>query len=60
MHVSAVLFKANGYGYIFKYVTYSSAIRRNFSFKNIPKNLDSSYKTDLNIWDCLGRETLVT
>ena len=26
-----------------------------FSFQNNPKNLDSSYKTDLDLWDCLGR-----
>ena len=26
-----------------------------FSFQNNPKNLDPSYKTDLDLWDCLGR-----
>ena len=26
-----------------------------FSFQNNPKNLDLSYKMDLDIWDCLGR-----
>ena len=26
-----------------------------FSFQNNPKNLDLSYKTDLDIWDCLER-----
>ena len=26
-----------------------------FSFKNNPKNLDLSYKLDLDPWDCLGR-----
>ena len=30
-----------------------------FSFQNNPKNLDSSYKTDLDLWDCLGRVKLV-
>ena len=25
-----------------------------FSFQNNPKNLDLSYKTDLDLWDCLG------
>ena len=25
------------------------------SFLNKPKNLDLSYKTDLDLWDCLGR-----
>ena len=29
------------------------------SFQNNPKNLDLSYKTDLDIWDCLGRVKLV-
>ena len=26
-----------------------------FSFQNNPKNLDPSYKTDLDLWDCLGK-----
>ena len=30
-----------------------------FSFKNNPKNLDPSYKMDLDLWDCLGRILLV-
>ena len=30
-----------------------------FSFQNIPKNLDPSYKMDLDLWDCLGRVKLV-
>ena len=29
-----------------------------YSFQNSPKNLDASYKTDLDIWDCLGRVKL--
>ena len=29
------------------------------SFQNNPKNLDPSYKTDLDLWDCLGRVKLV-
>ena len=33
----------------------SSLIRRCFSFQNNPKNLELSYKTDLDLWDCLGR-----
>ena len=37
----------------------SSLIRRCFfSFQNNPKNLDLSYKTDLDLWDCLGRVKL--
>ena len=32
---------------------------RVFSFQNNPKNLDLSYKTDLDLWDCLGRVKLV-
>ena len=27
-----------------------------FSFQSNYKNLDLHYKTDLDIWDCLGRE----
>ena len=30
-----------------------------FSFQNNPKNLDPSYKTNLDLWDCLGRIKLV-
>ena len=26
-----------------------------FFFQNKPKDLDPSYKTDLDLWDCLGR-----
>ena len=26
-----------------------------FPFQNNPKNLDPSYKMDLDLWDCLGR-----
>ena len=37
----------------------SSDIRRIFSFQNNPKDLDPSYKTDLDLWDCLGRLKLV-
>ena len=28
------------------------------SFLNNPKDLDLSYKTDLDFWDCLGRKKL--
>ena len=37
----------------------SSVIRQFFSFQNNSKNLDSSYKTDLDFWDCLGRVKLL-
>ena len=30
-----------------------------FSFQNKPKDLDPSYKTDLDLWKCLGRVKLV-
>ena len=30
-----------------------------FSFQNNPKDLDPSYKTDLDLWDCLGRVKVV-
>ena len=32
---------------------------RVFSFQNNPKDLDPSCKTDLDLWDCLGRVKLV-
>ena len=38
----------------------SSVIRWSFiPFKTVPKNLDPSYKTDLDLWDCLGKVKLV-
>ena len=30
-------------------------IRQSFSLQNNLKDLDQSYKTDLDLWDCLGR-----
>ena len=30
-----------------------------FCFQNNPKDLDPSCKTDLDLWDCLGRVKLV-
>ena len=33
----------------------SLVIRQSFSFQNNPKDLDLSYKMDLDLWDCLGR-----
>ena len=30
-----------------------------YSFLNSPKNLDPSYKMDLDLWDCLGKVKLV-
>ena len=34
----------------------SSLIRQCFfHFQNNPKNLDPSYKMDLDLWDCFGR-----
>ena len=32
-----------------------SLVIRVFSFQNNPKNLDPSYKTDLDLWDCLWK-----
>ena len=38
----------------------SSVIRRSFFFfQNNPKDLDPSYKTDLDLLNCLGRVKLV-
>ena len=30
-----------------------------YFFQNNPKNLDPSYKTGLDLWECLGRVKLV-
>ena len=37
----------------------SVVTRHFFPFQNNPKDLDSSYKTDLDLWNCLGRVKLV-
>ena len=37
----------------------SSVIRRSFFLPKQSKDLDPSYKTDLDLWDCLGRVKLV-
>ena len=42
-----------GISYFFGYKT------EFFSFQNNPKNLDLSYKTDLDLCDCLRRVKLV-
>ena len=36
-----------------------SSKTQNFFFQNNPKNLDPSFKTDLDLWNCLGRLKLV-
>ena len=44
------------------FLTYciSSVLRWSlFYFQNDPKNLDPSYKMDLDLWDCLGRVKLI-
>ena len=41
-------------------IPYFFAYKREFlSFQNNPKNLDPSYKMDLDLWDYLGRIKLV-
>ena len=43
--------------YIWVYIVYcriSLVIRQSFSFQTNPKDLDLSYKTDLDLCDCLG------
>ena len=40
-------------------VTVPSVISSVFSFQNNPKNLDPSYKMNLDFWDCLGRVKLI-
>ena len=37
----------------------SLVIRQSFSFQNNPKNLDPSYKMNLDLCDCLGKVKLV-
>ena len=48
------------YMYLNTYVPYFLGYKTEFfSFQNNPKDLDPSYKTDLDLWDCLGRVKLV-
>ena len=43
-----------------KYIPYFFGYKTEyFSFQNNPKDLDPSCKTDLDLWDCLGRVKLV-
>ena len=40
-------------------ILYFSGYNPILPFLNYPKNLDLSYKTDLDLWDCLGRVKLI-
>ena len=43
----------------FYYLPYFLVIRQSFSFlPKQSKNVDPSYKMDLDLWDCLGRVKL--
>ena len=49
-----------GMGIHFKVLPYFFGYKTEFfSFQNNPKVLDPSYKTDLELWHCLGRVELV-
>ena len=43
-------------GQIIKSVLCNFAVIRVLPFLDNPKDLDPSYKTDLDFWDCLGRK----
>ena len=43
--------KIQGFGFVPYFFGYKTEF---FSFQNNPKDLDPSYKTDLDLWDCLG------
>ena len=45
----------NNYG---KSVLRNFAVIRVLPFLNNPKDLDLSYKTDIDFWDCFGRKQL--
>ena len=44
---------------LFTQVSGSGPLGPLVSFHNNPKNLDPSYKMDLDLWDCLARVKLV-
>ena len=48
-----------GKTFVTSFYRISSLIRQCFSFQNNHKNLDPSYKRDLDLWDCLERVKLV-
>ena len=50
------VFELSTVGCIYYFFGYKTEV---FSFPNNPKNLDSSYKMDLGLWDCLERIKLV-
>ena len=58
-------YKKGGGGSCFQncpiYVNHSCVVRYKmyFFFQNNPKNLDPSYKTDLDFWDCFGRRNYI-
>ena len=41
------------------WILYFFGYKTDFSLQNITKNLDPSYKMDLDLWDCLERAKLV-
>ena len=43
-------------GFLLYFIGYKTEF---VSFRNNPKDLHPSCKTDLNLWDCLGRVKLV-
>ena len=43
---------------MFSFILYFFGYKTVFPSENNPKNLDLSYKTDLDLWDCLGRVNL--
>ena len=45
--------------YIVNRISFFGCKTKFFSFQNNPKNLDPSYKMDLDLWDRLGRVKLV-
>ena len=56
MQVNITLFSNKRHGAFIRIdIPYFFAYKTEFfSFQNNPKNLDPSYKMDLDLWDCLG------
>ena len=40
--------------HVLYFLSYKTELFFLFSFQNNPRNLDLSYKTDLDFWDCFG------
>ena len=58
-HTALHIFSLGMAHFSVKYILYFFGYKTAFFFQNNPKNLDPSYKTYLDLWDCLGWVKLI-